>query len=521
MVSFKSSHVAHAAFTGILLLTIGGVGQHCSAAAECPFSVLLADDASVSDMIGNAVAVSGDTVVVGAPNAHDVGDENFGAAYVYTRTGDGWMQQAKLIASDPAAASSFGQAVDIDGDVIVVGSQTTSFGAVYVFERTDDLWIQTAILTPDPLLAGTSNHFGISVAIDGPTIVVGHYTDKQTLNRVTVDGTGSAYVFTNADGPWETSVSSIKLGALGQIYNYQFGISVDVEGDRIVVGARGTSGTFTKAGSAYIYEKGGGWATTTSPNATLNASDQAITDLFGRVVALSGDTVLVGAPFDDNEKGTDKGAAYVFVESRGVWTQQQKLLSINSDVTAFEFASSVSLVGDTAIISEPWQSTLDPNFLQIIKGTAQVFTRSDSVWTGNFEYAPFDPETITDPEGILSLAFDGSTLVVGSPSFDGNGLIDRGAAFVMTGLDQDCDADGLPDCCDIYSGDSLDIDNDGVPDECVATVPGDLTGDGLVDGADLGLLLAAWGTDDDAADLNEDGIVDGADLGLLLSLWSA
>lgn len=494
-------------------------GSKAWSAAECSFSMLLADDSSGSDMIGSAVAVSGDTVVIGAPNAHDVSDENFGAAYVYTRTGGGWAQQAKLVADDAADALSFGQAVAIDGDVIVVGAQSAPYGAAYVFERAGDVWTQSAVLTPDPLLASANAHFGISVAIDGPTIVVGHYTDKQTIDEVTIDGTGSAYVFTNAEGPWESAESSIKLGAAGQIYNHQFGVSVDVDGDRIVVGARGTSGTFTKAGSAYIYEKGAGWAATTSPDATLNASDQAITDLFGRTVALSGDTVLVGAHLDDNEKGVDKGAAYVFVKSRGRWAEQQKLVSLNSDVTAFEFGRSLDLAGDAAIISEPFQTTLDPNFQLVITGTAQAFTRDGGTWAGEFEYAPIDAETTGRPQGILSLAFDGSTLVVGSPSVDWD-FTDAGAAFVMAGLDADCDGDALPDACEIYSGAALDSNDDGIPDECAVEVPGDLTGDGVIDGADLGLLLGAWGTADGAADLNDDGVVDGADLGLLLGAWS-
>ena len=289
----------------LLLLTVLVAASAAHAAID-PAQVqkLLADDGAAGDEFGYRVSVSGDTAVIGAFLDDDKGGSS-GSAYVFVRAADGtWSQQAKLTANDGASGDWFGISVSISGDTAVIGAYNDFelgkgyFGSAYVFVRAaDGTWSQQAKLTAAD---GTNDdRFGFSVAVSGDTALIGADGDDHD--------SGSAYVFVRAaDGTW---TQQAKLTAADRSVGDEFGFSVSVSGDTSLIGAFGDNDKGHESGSSYVFIRAadGTW----SQQAKLAADDGAAGDRFGFSMAVSGDTAVIGACFD-NDKGTYSGSAYVF-----------------------------------------------------------------------------------------------------------------------------------------------------------------------------------------------------------------
>jgi MYXO-CTERM domain-containing protein len=283
---------------------------------------LTASDGAAGDGFGVSVAVSGDTVVVGAVLDDINANADQGSAYVFVKPVGGWATtstfNAKLTASDGAAGDLFGISVGVSGDTVVVGAFLHDIGAnlnqgsAYVFVKPGGGWAgaltETAKLTASDGAGG--DRFGGSVAVSGDTVVVGALLDDIGANT----NQGSAYVFVKPGGGWAGALTeTAKLTASDGAAGDRFGGSVAVSGDTVVVGALlDDIGANSDQGSAYVFVKpGGGWTTTSTFNAKLTASDGAASDNFGFSVAVSGDTVVVGAFADDIGANADQGSAYV------------------------------------------------------------------------------------------------------------------------------------------------------------------------------------------------------------------
>ena len=295
------------------------------------------------DCFGNSVSVSGDTAVVGAAGKN--------SAYVFVRSGSNWNQQAKLTASDAAAGDDFGISVSVSGDTAVVGAyyKNSRKGAAYVFVRSGTIWNQQAKLTASD--AAADDYFGNSVSVSGDTAVVGaYYKDSHK---------GAAYVFVRSGSIWNQQA---KLTASDAAANDYFGDSVSVNSNTAVVGA---SGKNSNKGAAYVFVRSGSiW----NQQAKLTASDAVADDYFGTSVSVSSDTAVVGA----SGKESHTGAAYVFVRSGSIWSQQIKLTASDPSASDY-FGHSVSISGDTAVVGAYCK---DSN-----KGAAYVFVRSGSIWS--------------------------------------------------------------------------------------------------------------------------------------------
>lgn len=307
---------------------------------------LTASDGEAADLFGSGVAVAGDTAVVAASRDDDAGTDA-GAAYVFAKSGTHWVQSAKLHAADGEANAHLGAALATDGTSIIVGapfqsSDTSGSGAAYVFVRAGDGWVQEAKLIADDRFS--EQQLGISVAIDGDTAVVGTIEDDDNGSRA-----GAAYVFVRAGGAW---TQQAKLLATDGAASDQFGISVAVAGDTALVGAWGDDDLGNSSGTAFVFTRAGGaW----TQSAKLLASDGGDGDQFGVSVALSGDTALIGANLDDNENGTDAGGAYLFVRAGDAWTQQAKVIAADGG-GGDQFGTSIGLSGDVALIGAPQSS---------------------------------------------------------------------------------------------------------------------------------------------------------------------
>ena len=326
---------------------------------------LKASNTDAGDGFGGAVAVSGDTIVVGADRERSsatgvdgIGSidsaPSAGAAYVFARSGTTWSQQAYLKASNTDALDFFGRSVAVSGDTVVVGANgedskatgvdgdqgdNSAFaaGAAYVFVRSGNTWSQQAYLKASNTEAG--DQFGESVAVSGETAVVGAYRESSGATGVDGDqgdnsvwNSGAAYVFVRGGSGWSQQ-AYLKASNPGSGANGDwFGRPVSVCGETIVVGAANEDGAATgvdgdqgddsavDAGAAYVFVRDG---TSWGQVAYLKASNTGPGDVFGFSVAVSGDTVLVGAPGEDGaatgvggDQGDDSadnaGAAYVF-----------------------------------------------------------------------------------------------------------------------------------------------------------------------------------------------------------------
>jgi hypothetical protein len=296
---------------------------------------LNAADAAGGELFGVSVALSSDTAIIGASGGS-------GSAYVFTRSGTTWTQQAKLTAADAAGGDGFGNFVALSGDTTIVGAYVddgaggSDQGSAYVFTRSGTTWTQQAKLTAED--GAARDRFGCSVAIDGATAIVGAYADDDAGS-----GSGSAYVFTRSGTTW---TQQTKLTAADAAASNSFGFSVAFSGDTAIVGAQsGYNDAGSYSGSAYVFTHSG---TTWTQQAKLTAADGAAGDRFGASVALSGDTAIVGA-WQDDDAGSYSGSAYVFSRLGTTWTQQAKLTAADAAPFDW-FGGSVAIDGDTAIV---------------------------------------------------------------------------------------------------------------------------------------------------------------------------
>lgn len=311
---------------------------------------LTASDGVAEDQFSDSIAVSGSIIVVGAPNKNIGSIRAQGAAYVFERAGPSWVETQRLTASDGSLFSFFGNSVAVSGSTIVVGSSNKG---VYIFNRQGRSWVQTQKLIGSDVVQG--DNFGLSVAISGSTIVIGASFDDigGTINQ------GSAYVFEREGRSW---IQTQKLTASDGAESDAFGNSVAISGSTIVVGAFfDTIGGNFFEGSAYVFERDGeSWIQTQK----LTASDGAAADNFGNSVALSGSTIIVGSPDHNNSRG----AAYVFNRDGESWVETHKLTA--SDAKPVDlFGTSVAISGSTIVVGAPFVK-LDGNFAQ---GAAYVF----------------------------------------------------------------------------------------------------------------------------------------------------
>ncbi|WP_193213421.1 choice-of-anchor D domain-containing protein [Luteolibacter marinus] len=459
---------------------------------------LKASNTDGGDRFGWSVAIDGDTAVIGAPwessNATGVnGDQannslsQSGAAYVFTRTADTWSQQAYLKASNTQTGDEFGDVVAVSGDTVVIGTEqedsnatgidgdggnniASRAGAAYVFARSGSAWVQQAYLKASNTQA--NDRFGTSLAISGDTVVVGAPGEAAATAGVNGDetnnnasGSGAAYVFMRNGSTWSQQ-AYLKASNTGA--GDGFGVSTAISGDTIVVGASwegsdttgvngpGSNNNALASGAAYVFVRSGSlW----SQQAYLKASNTETSDQFGYSVSVSGDTIAIGAPYEDSDatgangdeanNGTSfSGAAYMFARIGGIWSQQAYLKASNTGEN-HQFGQSVAIWGDTAIIGALQENSgatgvnSTPDEKSAGSGSSYAFVRSGSTWSQE-AYFKASNTPMGSGEGDefgISVAASGDTVVVGAFGEDSNttgvnstpneGASSSGAAYVF------------------------------------------------------------------------------------------
>ena len=258
---------------------------------------LLASDGATGDFFGWSVSIDGDYAIIGAYGDDDYGFSS-GSAYIFIRSGSNWTQQAKLLASDGAAGDRFGWSVSINGDYALVGAHNSDGyqGSAYIFKRTNSTWIEQQNLTTN-----SNNGFGYSVSINGDYVIVGAPVDGDNGHY-----SGSAYVFTRMGSNW---TQQAKLLASDGAAEDNFGCSVSIHENNVVVGAEGDDDNGEKSGSAYVFKRtGSNWL----QQSKLISMDGAAGDYFGACVSINGNHTISGAKGDD-DNGNESGSAYVFI----------------------------------------------------------------------------------------------------------------------------------------------------------------------------------------------------------------
>ncbi|MCK4873037.1 MAG: right-handed parallel beta-helix repeat-containing protein [Phycisphaerales bacterium] len=493
------------------------------------YAKLTADDAEISDWFGHSASIDGDYLVIGAYGDDELDADDSGSVYVFHLEETVWVQQQKLRASDAEQADQFGLSVAISGDTIVVGAPQDDdggegSGSVYVFRRTDATWSQEAKLTPDD--PGEDDQFGTAVAIDGDAVIVGVPFD----DGLGADA-GTAYLFQRTDTTW---TQEVELTVDDVVTGYQFGGAVYVNGDVAVIGAwQGPSGG---PGAVYILRWDGFvW----SEEAALQASDGAPGEQFGRTVAIDGDCLLVTAPLHDGSADMT-GAAYIFRYDPGepeYWTQDVKITAID-EYADLRLGMASGLSGDYAVLGTMLGNSQGP-----LSGVAYVnditIVGPDCNDNGIVDECEIDLGLALDCN--LNGVPDECDISDGtSTDCDDNGIPDdcefvdcnnnllHDACDILLGISEDCNDNGAPDECDIDGGaadcndndipdecelDGNDCDGNGIPDECQL----DTDGDGIPDVCDEPVIVQfnLIGADEAWTDPTQSGMAEIPDIQII------
>ncbi|QSZ40615.1 hypothetical protein GJV85_00265 [Sulfurimonas aquatica] len=369
-----------------------------------PFQIakLQASDAEKNDNFGTTVAVSGEYVVVGAPYEDADGISNAGSAYVYKKDENGSLGQVqKLQATTPSADDNFGRSVAISENFIVVGAPNedttaTNAGSVYLYERLSNGTI-SFISQYQASNASASSNFGSSLAMDGSYFVVGA-PKEDTLS----ENSGTAYLF-QISGSVATQRAILRANS--PAFKDNFGSSVAIDGDYVVVGAHLSDTIASDDGSVYVFKIASN-STVGTPK-KITASDREDSDYFGSAVSVSGSYILVGAPSEDSQ-GSNAGSAYLYKIQSDESISELEKVQIADIESGDYFGNSVALNGQYFVVGAYKQDSLARE-----SGSAYVYeiNSGDSV-SQRFKLKANDKEA--DDMFASSLAFSGDYIAVGA-----------------------------------------------------------------------------------------------------------
>ena len=473
-----------------------------------------AGNANAGDQFGWSVAVNGNYVVVGADVADGGGSNpqaDSGAAFLLKRDGLNWVEIQELVANDTlsGAGDEFGASVAIsdNAEFIVVGAikatgklSVTRAGAVYVFKRYQDsfpcagnqdctgvglatctdgaceglTWaIETKLLADDP---NTGDDFGFSVDISGDVVVVGAWRADNGFSPPSPGDAGAAYVFRRYQNsfPCQSIVDCQEVGLAvcvfeqgaceGVIWLQEqrltsseageqefFGNAVSIEANRIAVGAKGLAGP----GGAYIFEYNG---TTWQETQKLMASDGLDFDAFGQAVDLHRDSMVVTAMNADPAGVPNAGKAYVYLRIGDTYGDE-RILTAGNPASSDRFGRSTSLHGDNLLIG-----ARDTDVPASRAGSTYLFSFDGTDWNEIEEIRAADGAG--DDRFGHAVSLSETYGIVGAYRNDDDGG-DSGSAYVFAvGLGRDCNANLVPDDCDVIAGTEPDVNNNGTPDAC-------------------------------------------------------
>ena len=371
-------------------------------------AILLSSDGGTRTFFGAPVAVDGDTIVVAAPMSQE--------AYVFVKPPNGWQNATETARLSPSIGGSigFGSSVAISADTIIVAAPHAGnvHGIVFVYVKPPQGWTdmtETAQLTASDV--GDYDAFGIAIGISNDTIVG------------TSQWAARAYVYAKPPAGWTNMTETAELGDEDAT---DFGVSVAISGDNVIVGSSGCciEGEPVPGRASIFVKPQSGWASTFTPDAVLTGSDETNDDNFGEAIVYRNDTVVVGS--DHNA-----GAAYVFIQPPGGWTsmtENAELTSTDSRPNDF-FAHAVATNGEIVAVGAPeW------NDHSGVRGDVYIYDQPKSGWktTSKANTQIFSPPAQNECELGQGLSMNETTLAVGCPGALVNNHQYQGAVLVLS-----------------------------------------------------------------------------------------
>lgn len=368
-------------------------------------------DANGGSKLGQALSASGSTLAVGAYGDTHAGT-NSGAVHIYRRSGRAWSQEAKLVAGEPTADDWFGSAVSLAGNTLAVsalqGDAGLWSGAVYVFGRSGGEWTQEArIVAPD---GAPRTFFGTAILLSGDTLFVGCPWDDEAAYEA-----GSVYWYERIDDDW---ILQGKLLAADRLPQAAFGMSLAKSEGTLVVGSPGADDQGFESGAAYVFTKtaDGDWL----QEAKLLAPD--VGTQFARSVAAFGENLAVGTTFADT--ADQGGSVYLYSRDEGEWLLEQKLTAAHPWQ---QFGGSLALSGTTLLVGAPGD-----NHAGSFSGAAYSFALTSAGWREVKKLTAPDADWIDFFGG--SLALSGNEAFVGAPNNAPDGGAPTGSVYVYHGV---------------------------------------------------------------------------------------
>ena len=362
--------------------------------AQCTENQIL--DPVGGDWFGSSLAMQGNIAVVGASEVDCPGDFGCGAVYIYERVGGFWTLTQILTAADAGQSHRFGEAVDLDGDVIIIGARDLCPGgsdgcrAAYIFRRSGSLWVQEQKLALGESLGRNS------VAVSGNTAIVGIPWRSCSTGGQIILYCGVTQVFRFNGVSW---VQQQTLAVSPPTFGAYFGTSISIESDRLAVGAPG----YGQSGAVFVYRLSGSWMLEQVLTGT------SVNGLIGSVVVLKGNLILTGSSYEDCLLGEDCGSAFIFRRTGSNWALEDRLTALDeSPDTGFGF--SLALTSEYAIVGAPF-ADCDVN---TYRGAAYLFRHTPSEWV---QCARLRPSDETHFFGA-AVSIDGDSVFVSNTDLD-------------------------------------------------------------------------------------------------------
>lgn len=258
-------------------------------------------------------------------------------------SGPNFTLQQSFTGSDTVSSDYFGRVVAISGDTIAVGAWGKTVGgysqagSVYVFTRSGSTWTEQQIIdNPNP---ATGQVFGAALDVDGDTLAIGEWNNDDAGSNA-----GKVHVYKRSGSTWSLEQS---FSGSNTVAGDNFGRSLQLDGDNLIVGAKFADDTYSSEGEAYVFTRSG---TVWTEQQRLTNPVPGADDIFGMDVSISGDYCVVTAPGDDHHGYNAAGTAYVFVRSGSSWTHQQTIYP-PTNLSGFSFGNSARISGSHLVVT--------------------------------------------------------------------------------------------------------------------------------------------------------------------------
>ena len=391
------------------------------------------NDAEINDNFGHSTSLNsaGNVALIGAPFEYPNGVNSAGSAYIFTGSGNSWVQTAKITGNDAGADDIFGYSVSLNsaGNVALIGASqadpngASNAGSAYIFTGSGNSWVQTAKITGNDTQA--SDLFGHSVSLNSAGNVALIAAIFEAPNGLT--NAGAAYIFTGSGNSW-VQTAKITGNDAGASDGFGWRVSLNSIGNVALIGAmlEDPNGK-SDAGAAYIFTGSGNSLIQT---AKITGNDAGVNDFFGYSVSLNslGNLALIGAYQEDPNGKFEAGSAYIFTGSGNSWVQTAKITGNDAEAgDNFGWSTSLNSAGNVALIGVRNE---DPNGVDGA-GSAYIFTGSGNSWVQTAKITGNDAGSFDTFGYSASLNSAGNVALIGALNEDPNGVSNAGSVYIF------------------------------------------------------------------------------------------